>query len=105
MPFCEVPMAVMVPVTPTPMTTNTSTVAFEASGQTGICAAGTFGGGTMVLEVSPDGGTTWIPLAGASYTAAFTTVITMASGARLRAVLTGATTPSISVWRSEATSN
>jgi hypothetical protein len=57
-------------------------------------AVGTFGGGTLSLECSPDNGTTWftvdhLPSAGRL-------IRYLVSGETVRITLTGATTPTIS---------
>ena len=70
-----------------------------------------FGGGTVTGEVSPDGGTTWIPLKDDTGTAISTTTnahfnFSLASGSnnpiageqiRVRATLAGATSPSLTI--------
>lgn len=56
-----------------------------------------FGGGTVNIEASPDGGTTWIALTIDGSPAAFTAdalrVIAGLNGGQLRATLTGSTNP------------
>lgn len=69
---------------------------------------GTFGGGTIAWEISPDGGTTKLPLLDASGNAITSTTndnftSNLAGGAdnfdapKLYAIVTGATSPSINV--------
>jgi len=62
--------------------------------------ASSFGGGTVTVQGSPDGGTTWITLTqqttgtAATFTAnAFTQCYEIAMGYLMRATLTGATNP------------
>lgn len=63
-----------------------------------LVAFGTWGGGTLTLEYTVDGGTTWIALSGLSMTANGTTGdIRAASGTLFRPVLTGSTSPALTV--------
>lgn len=55
---------------------------------------GTFGGGTVTIEGSHDG-TNYTALTGMSFTAAGIKTVTLPPQSYVRAVLTGATTPSI----------
>lgn len=59
-------------------------------------ATGSFGSGTLVLQVSPDGGTTWFTVQ-AGLTAAGLQVANPVTDALARFTLTGATSPSISI--------
>src|SRR5689334_21372188 len=60
-----------------------------------VYAFGTFGGGTVKLQASPDG-TNWIDVPSVSFTAAG--MINVDLGAyQVRAVLSGATAPSVSL--------
>jgi len=45
-----------------PITVNIARSDGEAALTTTVFAFGTFGSGTLALEVSPDGGSTWIPV-------------------------------------------
>lgn len=49
---------------------NASSTGIRVSGPTEIALWGTFGGGTYVVQLSRDGGNTWIDVAGGSFTAA-----------------------------------
>lgn len=77
-------------------TSNAASSAVDWPGGTGTFAAwGTFGGGTCTLQLSPDDGTTWIDVPGASL-AANGAVNFSLGPCRLRASLAGATTPNLS---------
>lgn len=56
---------------------------------------GTFGSGTVTLQVSFDNGVTWSNHTGMSFTAAGANTISLAAGALIRISLTGATSPAI----------
>ena len=58
---------------------------------------GTLGGGTVVLQASPDGGTTWQTITSAITTVG-RTLITVCSQCPLRLNLSGATSPSVNAW-------
>lgn len=62
-----------------------------------LFVSGTFGGGTVQFQQSPDGGTTWFNV-GAGVTAAGRQVITVYSQCAIRLTLTGATSPAINAW-------
>lgn len=63
-----------------------------------LVAYGTWGSGTLTLQFSPDGGTTWITVSGVSLTAnGYVGNIIASQGDQVRAVLTGATSPSLTV--------
>ena len=73
-----------------------------------LTAWGTWGGGTLTIEFSPDGGTTWISVVDAATEVAISLTANGAKGKfypsmgyHLRPVLAGATTPSLSVHISE----
>lgn len=61
----------------------------------------TFGSGTLKLQTSPDGGTTWLDVPSATWTAAtantIKTVFQPVYGTKLRVTLTGATSPTLNV--------
>ena len=59
-------------------------------------AWGVFGGGTVQLQQTQDGGQTWWDVEGASLTASGTKEVEVAWGDVLRATLTGATNPNVS---------
>lgn len=56
---------------------------------------GTLGGGTIVIEVSPDGGTTWIPTAISRTTPGMESLSLSAGSYLIRANLSGATAPNV----------
>ncbi len=62
-----------------------------------LLAAGTFGSGTITVQASPDGGTTWIDTI-ATLTAAGVVNFISGAGVTYRLNLTGSTTPSINAW-------
>jgi hypothetical protein len=91
--------------TETTLTANGSTNPIGYEGYLGLLsgtfwASGTFGGGTLTLECSRDGGTTWL-----SCDRGGTTITTFTSNSvgnfqlnakyKVRATLTGATSPNI----------
>ena len=59
-----------------------------------------WGSGTLILEISPDNGVTWLPIPTASWTANFIATFAIGQGCRVRGTLSGATAPSISVYAS-----
>lgn len=68
-----------------------------------LTANGTFGGGTVTLESSIDGGTTWNTVSGISITSSGVApqLIYASWGELFRAVLTGGTSPSLTVYLQE----
>lgn len=70
-------------------TTNTGTAHAWCGGKGLLVGAGTFKGGTLLLQVTPDGGTTWVS-GGASLTAAGSTSFDLPV-ADVRASITGTT--------------
>lgn len=80
---------------------NATGTAVENSGEEAILAifATSFGGGTVTVEGTPNGGTTWITLTKkdgnpATFTAnAFAVCFKIAQGYQIRARLTGSTNP------------
>lgn len=65
-----------------------------------IYASGTFGGGTLKVQASPDG-SAWfdVPNGGGTLQLTSAGIMTVAIAAdALRVVLSGATSPSLSVW-------
>lgn len=70
------------------------------NGRGQFSAWGTFGGGTVTLQFSPDGGTTWVNATDSngnaiSFTAGRAIPIKCPHGELLQCVLSGATSPSI----------
>jgi hypothetical protein len=68
------------------------------SGPGNVFAYGTFGGGTVALEASPDGGTTWVTVqdvagAAVSFTANGNKNVSLGPGLKLRGNLSGGAGP------------
>jgi hypothetical protein len=82
---------------------STSTRPYDGDAVLAFAASGTFGGGALVLQWSADGGTTWFTAktqqgTDVSLTATgYFTRIYLPIGCIVRATLTGATTPSITL--------
>lgn len=80
---------------------NGSTTALPIAGKFNIGAFGTFGGGTLTIQLSYDSGTTWIAATDGSGSAgAFTadgTLNVEVGEALLRLTLAGATSPDIDI--------
>ena len=73
-----------------------STAALQFEGEGTINAAGTFGGGTLTIETSYDGGVTWTAEADGSFT--LDSTVGFKSGpCYVRTTLSGATSPSVVV--------
>jgi len=69
---------------------SSSSILWKGDGSEGqICAWGTFDGGTVKLQASPDGGTTWIDIDGTSATANSYKPFSATSGEQLRADVSG----------------
>ena len=62
-----------------------------------LVAEGTWGGGTLTLQITPDGGTTWVTT-GKTLTANGTVTFDCPAGLQFRATLAGATGGSIDAW-------
>jgi hypothetical protein len=85
------------------LTANGQSAAYEMPGD--VCDvdvylddAETWGGGTLIVQSSPDGGTTWISVASASWTVGDGYLGTVrAYGRDIRLSLSGATSPSLTV--------
>lgn len=60
-----------------------------------VLASGTFGSGTLTLNLSPDGGTTYY--AAATLTAAGVMTVNVKSGDKVKVSLAGATSPDIDI--------
>jgi len=91
-------------VTSTPLVADGSTppVTYTGPVKGTVAAWGAFGGGTLVMQMSPDSGTTWINLDPTGSTAATFTAngvgnFQLNMPCQLRAVLSGATSPSVNI--------
>lgn len=69
----------------------------RADGPVTVHLADDIGGGNIQLEVSPDDGTTWIPI-GATITTLIAFAYQSVVGTRLRLALAGSTTPNLDAW-------
>ena len=81
---------------------GTSLVYTQAAGSRDcqVHLSGTFGGGTLQPEVTQVDGDTdlpFVPMVGVTYTQSDAVYIRLAANSKLRMVLTGATTPNITV--------
>lgn len=88
--------------TPTQLFTNqaangASSAITSAGEYMTLVVAGTFGGGTVTIQCSPNGGTTWVDTE-ATFTAAGVKNIIGGEGLQFRLNLTGATSPSLNAW-------
>lgn len=66
-----------------------------------IVASGTFGSGTLGIEISPDDGTTWVPVEGASNTltkAGIVDTFVVPQMCQVRLDFSGATNPTLQAW-------
>lgn len=86
------------------LTADGDTAITWPGGQGQLCAQGTFGGGTLALQFSLDGGTTWTALEddpasslSAAGTFVFSSMRTDAVDYQLRLNLSGSTTPNINI--------
>ncbi len=72
---------------------------FEGNGgPVTVSASGTFGGGTVTIQYSRDGGITWpFVESGISWTSAQIASVTLGAGVWMRFSLAGATTPAVLV--------
>ena len=74
----------------------------RVNGEYFMAASGGFGGGTLAAEVSPDGGTTWVPVRERDGTAAVLTtpgeLPILVAGDLLRLDLSGATAATLDAW-------
>jgi hypothetical protein len=77
-------------------TNTTSSTARIHGGELHVHASGTFGGGTVKIQFQADNGL-WYDIAGAAWTTAADELIDLGNqqSYTVRAVLTGATTPSL----------
>ena len=83
------------------ITGNTTTAEHNSSrsnevGGVNVVGIGTFGSGTLTIQQLHGDGV-WRAIPGGAYTSSFGKVVDVASGTRLRAVMTGSTTPSVFV--------
>lgn len=74
-----------------------STTVLSSGGFMSLLASGTFGGGTLTVQASPNGGTTWIDTT-ATLTAAGIVNFVAGAGVLVRLNLTGATAPNLNAW-------
>ena len=88
------------------LTANGNTLLKTDPGKLYVFAAqGTFGGGTLALQFSLDGGTTWTTFSDSSTSASLTTAggrLIVAPSTNVRLNLTGATSPAINAFLTEA---
>lgn len=78
--------------------TNGQSAVFPSRGvYATVIASGTFSGGTITVQASPDGGTTWVDT-NATLAAAGLVNFIAGDGISYRLNLSGAGTPSIDAW-------
>jgi len=83
------------------LTSDGSTSALQSKGNLNVAAYGTFGGGTLSIQASYDGGSTWFTLkdangADGSFTSAGALNVRIGE-ANLRFTLSGATSPNLNI--------
>lgn len=87
------------------ITTNTSTmVSSFVHGEYDkvICCSGTWDGATITIQVSPDGGTTWIDVDHGAYTDDFVKRVSLCYGMKIRGTVSNAgASTDLSVWIGE----
>lgn len=89
--------------TPTQLFANLNTAtgtsnAFPSSGDyLSVVASGTFGGGTLTVEVSPDSGSTWVPTS-VSLTAPGIANFIGGEGLQFRLSFSGGAAPALNAW-------
>ena len=88
-------MSFATPINITGNTTNTITN-FVRAGVVQI--SGTFGGGTLTVNVSTDGGTTWTTPTNGTFTAAAVFNFNCANRVLVQFVMSGATSPNVNVF-------
>ena len=82
----------------TTLAANGSTASFGPGGRLAIFASGTWGGGTLTLEMQQPGESVWFAVENAAFTATpVSRVAELPPGSLVRLTLTGATSPSITV--------
>lgn len=78
---------------------NSADILESIGRQLTVTAAGTFGGGTVKPQVSPDGGVTWTDAPGSpSLNAAGSVNFLVAKGYRVRLSFSGSAAPSLNAW-------
>ena len=82
----------------TTLTANGSTPVWYPSQMQTVVADGTFDGGTLKAELTPDNGTTYQDISDGSLTEDGHFNVTVGKGMGVRMTLSGATSPSINVW-------
>jgi hypothetical protein len=91
-------MAIAAPAALTVLSADGNSAAYEATGfPIVIMASGTFGSGTLIMQISPDEGTTWFAT-GQTLSAIGIMIYTPPEGAQFRLNLAGSTTPTIASW-------
>ena len=82
-----------------PITVDSTSASFPIiAGWNEFAASGSFGSGTLSLQRSTDGGTTWIPIGAASNLAQLTasgTIGFLCASGLVRVVMLGSTSPSV----------
>ena len=78
------------------LTADGSTAALQFQGEGSFNAAGTYGGGTLTIEASFDGGTTWVAQTDGTLLADGTLNIKIGP-CFIRGTLAGSTTPDIDI--------
>lgn len=79
------------------LTDNGSTASITAKDKVHVHLSGGFGGGSVALEFLPSGGSSWIAISGAAWSAAADEIVELAGreSYNLRLTLSGATTPAL----------
>lgn len=77
-------------------TNGNSSSAVQNGGTAALIVRGTFGGATVKLQIS-DNNADWVDIADASFTSASAKLLTLPSGAILRANIAGGTSASLTV--------
>jgi len=76
---------------------STAPLLFRSLSRATVFAYGTFGGGTLELQASPDGGTTWITIPGTTFTNNGIGNFQINLDCLVRATLSGSTAPNLNV--------
>ena len=80
-------------------TDGNSTAVEHHGGETLFAISGTLDGATIHLEMSPDGGTTWIDVRSGSFTTEGASAVHVPARCQLRAAMSGAgAATSVNVW-------
>lgn len=77
-------------------TNGNSSSLIHAGGTVALVVRGTFGGATVKLQISDDG-SNWVDITDASFTSAAAKLLTVPTGAILRANIAGGTAASLTV--------